>query len=403
MKLKKIGNVYHASFRTATGQTKTITTRCTSLGEARKAAADIKDLEQAARSGRLTNEAISHITTGRKITMARAIEQFGQWSALTHSQRTAYTQVKVIEQFVTSQRLHTVPPSAVNEKHIHAFINNPESKIRLGTRNTSLAAVRTFFGFIVAKGWAPADPSKLVSVNHRIIPHRLKEKAEFFPFTKSDIKALLDYESKRIETMAIKRAKIEWGKNLAPAQRRALLTGSPKELIAAESNTLVSKKLSDSWEEIVTSQRAEVWFEEIFWTFAITLSEELALRLGDIAQLEWECFRRPGKIVVWTDKRDRRIEVPISDVMENLLTRVPVNDSTYLFPTQREIILDEKRRALLSTTFLRMCKRVGIKDKSFHGLRHFRISEWKKQGRSLEDIGKDVGHANTKTTEGYVH
>jgi len=403
MKLKKVGGIYHASFRTAAGKTKSITTRCTNLEDARKAAADIADLELAARAGRLTNEAISHITTGRKMTMVKALESFEEWARMTNAGRTAYCQVKIIEQWIKSQDIENLPPSAINEMHIHRFINNPESDSKLGTRNTSLSAIRTFFTFATAKGWASHDPSKLVRVKMNIIPHELKEKAERQCFTRAEIKAILDYEAKRIEGIAMKQARIEWGRTLSPAQRTLLLTMAPEQVAKAESNPLVAAKLADSWKEIITQERARALHEEIFWTFAVTIGDELGLRLGDICQLEWECFRNPRTVIVWTDKRDRRIEVPISERIDELLTQIPVRDSKYLFPEQREIINDDKRRAVLSNTFLRACRRIGIQGKSYHSLRHATLTRWKKEGMSLEDIAVAAGHGNTKATEGYLH
>jgi hypothetical protein len=37
------------------------------------------------------------------------------------------------------------------------------------------------------------------------------------------------------------------------------------------------------------------------------------LRLGDICALEWACLKEPGKVVVWTDKRDTRVDLPVDD------------------------------------------------------------------------------------------
>jgi integrase len=87
----------------------------------------------------------------------------------------------------------------------------------------------------------------------------------------------------------------------------------------------------------------------------------------------------------------------------------------YLFPEQRATILDQARRATLSTQFTRLCERQDIKGKSFHCLRHsVATSKFPKADKaalakklvdnlSLEEISALLGHSSTKTTKGYVH
>ena len=52
------------------------------------------------------------------------------------------------------------------------------------------------------------------------------------------------------------------------------------------------------------------------------------------------------------------------------VTQIPVAHERYLFPDQRATILNVSRRVSLSMQFKRICERLGIKDKSFHCLRH---------------------------------
>ena len=68
-------------------------------------------------------------------------------------------------------------------------------------------------------------------------------------------------------------------------------------------------------------------------------SAELGLRLGDICKLEWECFTTAGKIIVHTDKSNKRLELPINGELSELVTQIPVEDGTYLFPEQRQTII----------------------------------------------------------------
>ena len=155
--------------------------------------------------------------------------------------------------------------------------------------------------------------------------------------------------------------------------------------------------------------------ELIFWRFAVTASRELGLRLGDICNLEWSCFQQAGKLTLHTRKTDKRLELPISDTLEQLSTEVPVADQQYLFPEQRKILLDVAHRSLLSMQFMRICNKVGIKGKSFHSLRHHAATKKFKaadketlakklaESLTLDQIASLLGHSSSKTTKGYVH
>lgn len=341
MKLIKRGRVYHAKFKTPHG-TKVVTTKCTDREEAEKVvkASGLKDIESAAKSGVLSREAISRITTGKKLTIQKALAHYIKWlESVGKAPKTIENNTSTVAAWARDAKVENVPPSAIDETHINQWINR-EDESKANTRATALAAIRSFFGYCAAKGWSLGDPARLVKVNMGNLSHEQKEVHEKRTFT--------DFELKRLK-----------------------------------------KHLSDT--------------EQVFWLFATAISEEMGLRLGDICQLEWSCFNIPNHIIVWTDKRDKRISVPISDDLNDIITMIPVHSHKYLFPEQREIILDLKRRSSLSVKFSRLLESQDIQGKSFHCLRHTCATRWAKQGKSLGSIGKDLGHSDEKTTKGYVH
>lgn len=343
MKLQKIGNVYHAKFKTADGRSTTLTTRSSDKREAERIVKEsgMKDLERAAKSGRLTNEVIGRLTAGKKLTLLKAVDVWREWmTSIGKAPKTVYSNASTVLKWLKDMDIENLPPASANEKHVSTWINDSKSEIKAHTREVNLASVRTFFTFLSAKGWIVGDPSRLVRVRMDLLSHAQKETIEKVPFTKSEVNRLLKY-------------------------------------------------LHDN--------------ENQFWEFAVRISDEVGLRLGDICQLEWDCFTKPGRIIVWTDKRDKRVSVPVSSELEDLVAQIPVISEKYLFPEQRLLTTDLTRRALLSMQFKRICERVEITGKTFHNLRHTCVSRWVKEGRSLESIGKDVGHAHTKTTEGYSH
>src|SRR5690242_7285497 len=82
MKIKKnTSGVYTASFRTASGKVRTVTTKCTNRQEAERVVKEsgLADLEMAAKAGRLSHEAISKIVAGKKITVEKALDAYLEW------------------------------------------------------------------------------------------------------------------------------------------------------------------------------------------------------------------------------------------------------------------------------------------------------------------------------------
>lgn len=148
-------------------------------------------------------------------------------------------------------------------------------------------------------------------------------------------------------------------------------------------------------------ERAE---DSTFWYAAILIGRHIGLRLGDIASLEWSCFQKPGRIIVWTDKHDRRIDLPLEpDQLVAEISTLPKLSTVYLFPEQREIAQDVARRSALSTQFTRLCEKVGIEGKSFHNLRHAYATACQQAGQPLWYISQSLGHARQSTTMGYLH
>jgi integrase len=374
MKLIKKGGVYHAQIKTASGKTSTITTKTPNLRDAQQVARDsgLPALELAAKSGHLTAEAVGRIVTGNKLTMSKAVDEFLTWlPKVVHQARTSYNYGQVLKQWITADRISSAPPAAITETHIDAFINNKDVDTTATTRNFQLAAIRTFFRFAAAKGWTIGDPSRLVSVNLDILTHRQKERKEVVPFTRKEINALLS-------TVAADRKEVQ--ADIARWQNASARAGRDR--------------LSNAHDKLNTLN---------FWEAAIRLTDELAFRLGDIACLEWGSFEKPGHIIVWTQKRDKRVALPISEDLAEHFTTIPILHDRFVFPDQQATAADHQKKAYLSVQFGRLAIKAGIEDKTFHALRHTTITRWHQEGKTLESIAKAVGHSSTKTTKGYVH
>jgi integrase len=386
MNLKKIGGIYHAQFKSAGGKLTSVTTRCTDEREAMRVAkeAGLPDLERAAKAGRLAREAIGHIVTGRKITLTKALQDFEEWmGSVGKAPKTIHNTVSTVRAWMNESQVENLPPAAITEQHISKWINDSESDSKASTRAVNLAALRLFFRCMCAKGWSISDPAALVRVDVKNLDHAQREATIRQPLAPEQIKLVLKWLASQMAELSARIARVQKNEDMAHSIKKANL-----------------EDLGAQWQRLV------------FWQFAVRTADELGLRLGDICNLEWECFSKPGHITLWTDKTRKRLDHPISDALADLVTEIPVEDGKHMFPEQRTFNRDPRKRAYLSTQFSRILGRVGITGKSFHSIRHgTATNEFNKADKdalakrlaehlTLGQIAQLLGHSSTKTTKG---
>ena len=180
------------------------------------------------------------------------------------------------------------------------------------------------------------------------------------------------------------------------------------DLLAVEHPGQVSRN------ELPAMQRAMILDRPVIGVSAAIPLESLAsqpanvdegdagLRLGDICQLEWDSFSVKNKFIVWTDKRDRRVALDLDPRLADVIAAIAPINSQYVFPEERALYKDTRRKANLSTYFRRICAAVDIHGKTFHDLRSSFIVDCKKRGLPMEHIAESVGHRSTTTTKGYI-
>jgi len=369
--LKKIDGVYHAKVN-ARGQTKWVSTGCDNKPEAVEVLAEsgVERLNIVSKAGRLTAKSIGQILTGKNLTMTLALEKYAKIMAVSKAPKTVANNVLVVGNWMKEAKVETLPPSSVTAHHIARWINNPALGWKRSTRQVALGSVRTFFEFCSSQGWIVADPSRQVALDYSAMTHEQKESPQKNPFTEDEVRHI-------IKALTADLAKCETGK---------------QELFQQPHHVL-------------------------FWLFAVRLAAETGLRLSDIAQLEWRSLAHDqvGKVVLWMEKTNQRIEHTISPGLQHFIGDLPVIDAKHVFPEQRAIIKDPAKRAGLSVQFARLCERLNIKDKSFHSLRHFKATNsYAKLDKdtlarklaaslSLEEIAALLGHQNKNTTKSYLH
>jgi integrase len=153
-------------------------------------------------------------------------------------------------------------------------------------------------------------------------------------------------------------------------------------------------------EEEVDTMRADL---RGFWKTAMIIGLHTGLRLGDVCCLEWSSVGEKA-LTVWTDKRDRRVELPLNpSELRKAIASIPYEDKRYCFPSMANMVTDKSGTAKASCYFVRHIKRMGIEGKSFHCLRHTYATNCRAEGVEMPHISKNMGHQSEWTTRGYVH
>ena len=243
--------------------------------------------------------------------------------------------------WMTDRELDHKKVADVTDQDVDLFINGPSPR-KAAWRAVQLAMISKFFDFTVASGYRLGNPAKLVRVDYSKLSHEQKEKRERQCYTDDQVARMVE----------------------------------------------VAKKKHG---------------ENSFWHLGIIIARHSALRMIDVASLEWKSLEKPGVIISWTRKRDKRVELPIQhEDLKRALASIQKEDDVYCFPWEQSIANRPWRRSLLSRQFAVIRSVAGIEEKNFHDLRSTALTDLKANGASKEEVMRAAGHSNWKTTEGYI-
>lgn len=306
------------------------------------------------------------LSKGKKqLTVSDAIEQWVPWLNKNTTSQSALKNISYIRLWARDGNLGNKPLSSMEEEHVNEWVNADDGT-KLSTKTIRLSVVRCFFRYCAIKELLTGpNPSTLASVDYSKLTHKQKEAKELIPFTPAEFDKIIAHLNEKLADI------------------------QPK-IKAAKSHSLRSK-LMDKREFF------------LFWKAATVISRCAGLRLGDVCQLEWECFKK--KFTVWTDKRNRRVQPHIwnPELFESTVAQIDKEDDTYCFPERRRMYLLPSQRSRIKMQFGRLCAKLDMEGKSFHVLRHTYATECRASGIPIPHIAKSLGHSSIKTTEGYVH
>lgn len=332
---------YFAEFRTQHNTLGRIALDTCSQEQAQDKARDmrIEALEQSAALADLSHQVVGQIIAGRTIVVADALLY---WEAhlrgvLCLSVTTVATNVSLVRTWAIRSQILDRPITTISSSHVASYINAGAE--RRSTALRKLAAIRSFYAYLLSEGLVLRDPSARGVV-----------RVTYDPFTHEE---------------------------LEPRNRETFTEAECQAVLAAAST---------------------------FWKAATSIALDTGLRLSDICQLEWASIGGT-RLAVWTDKSNKRVELPLTDRVNDILSSASTTNppGRFVFAHEREVLLDPKRRSLLSTQFSRLCRSVGIVGKSFHCLRHTYATRQRAEGLTMEQVASNLGHSSTETTRIYVH
>ncbi len=306
-------------------------------------AAKIKEMEIASRLQVQIPRFMSMTFTNTDYTLESALETFEVWAARGGrlSPTTVYTYCIQLKQWLKRMKAGGRSPSSVTSEEIYDYLYRPEWNASIGTIGVHKSSLWKFFEYMRNEGIIQGNPVSNVRINGVGMAHERLEPLKRQPFTEEEIAKIL-----------------------------AKLKG--------------------------------------FYLIAAKLSLATGLRMSDIVGLEWDSW--PGRdrtIIVHTDKTGARVEfkeIP-QDIVDDLKARWETRDqnSPYVFPTEQSRFSEPVDRCKLSLRFSNKLRSCGVFKKSFHCFRHTYITRRRSEGAPLTQIAEEVGHANTTTTEIYVH
>ena len=121
-------------------------------------------------------------------------------------------------------------------------------------------------------------------------------------------------------------------------------------------------------------------------------------RTGEILSLKWEYIDFKNSCMNLPDTKTGERNMLLNPTALSILASLE-KKSAYVFVSR----VENKQITTIRLTWKKICKIAGLADVRPHDLRHTFASHAVNYGYSLPIIAKLLGHADTKTTERYVH
>jgi len=132
----------------------------------------------------------------------------------------------------------------------------------------------------------------------------------------------------------------------------------------------------------------------------IIIGINTGLRRSNVLSLSWDNIDFENNIIsIKTSKSNTVINMPMNDIVKQTLMNIPrIKDQNHLFSG-----IGGRVRKTVCDAFDKACKKAGLKDVTFHTLRHTFGSTLAIQGTDIITIKELMHHKTIKVTMRYMH
>lgn len=358
MKLKPLpsGEIV-IEIRTAVG-VRSIRTHTKLMSEAQEIArsCNIPAIELAAKKEKVSRALVRALTTGGKRMFIEVVAEWERWRhSVCESANSTINMSAYAYAWVRFSHLKDRHPDSITEEDVDGWVNQEDGS-KASTRKFRLSVARSVLNYCVDKNLCDVNVARLVRVKYRPLSDEQKRVRRKTSFT--------DEEYERLKTYLRNRIAVE---EVHPITQR--------------------------------DQKQLYWLK--FALSLVIIGRNTALRLGDIACLEWSSINDVS-INVCTDKRNKWVNVPLNDEMREVFLSIPRRGSNFCWANIAELYTDPHRRSCISKRLGRILKEAGLEHHIFHEMRATKLTEIVNNGGSLEEAREFAGHTSTSTTKGYI-
>lgn len=133
----------------------------------------------------------------------------------------------------------------------------------------------------------------------------------------------------------------------------------------------------------------------------VALAAWTGMRRSEILGLRWLDVDLANRVInLPQSKNGKGRTVYLNESAMNVFRSLPLNIDSE--PTEPVLALETTPEEL-SMCFMRACRTLGIQDFRFHDLRHTHASWLRQKGVQLDEIAKQLGHADLRMTMRYSH
>lgn len=335
---------------------RTIDLHTTDRAKADQTVADMKleEIERAAVAGAITRSLVKKLATGT-VSVKDAVERWYSWAQATYeSSNSSSNMLTYLMAWMRETHSTNLNIDEITEDDLDRWINKRDG-CKASTRKFRLAVLRSLFMFCEIKGHVDSNIAELCCVKYNDLSHEQKEVRVKRCFTVEEYEKVLAWLRNHIHTLL-------------------------------QRDTQESEDLTEVYR---------------FWLAATIIGRHSALRLSDVATLQWSSIKK-DRLIVHTDKRNVRVDLPICDDMRAGLKMIRKDDGKWCWPEQAMIASDPSRRSALPQQFGRILKKAGVSNHHFHELRKTALTKFMESGRSLKETAEYAGHTSENTTRGYL-